>query len=136
MRSGLRIDGKTWEEFLRLVGVGVAIGCAAKKCGFSRSAVYYRRDHDEEFASALRDALEDSIDILDTKAFEVAVAGDADMIKFILRNRRRHVYGDKIAINPDNGPRMSDTELACRIASILASGGVSLEALLAQNQRQ
>lgn len=126
MRSGLRVDDEAWAEFLRQVGVGISIGNAARQCGFSRSAVYYRRDRDEQFAAALRDAMEDSIDMLDTRAYELALAGDTDLLKFILRTRRRHIYGDKVTLNGDVRPRVSDMELATWIVSILASTGTAL----------
>jgi len=59
-----------------------------------RATVYRHREQDEEFASQWKAAIQASVDELEHKAFQLALAGDSNLITFMLRCHKPEVYRD------------------------------------------
>jgi hypothetical protein len=101
----------------------VAGGCAA--AGVARTTAYRARQRDESFALAWSDVEEDVTDKLEGVALMLALAGDVNLLKFLLQARKPEVYRDRHVLEhtgPDNGPikveqfgdlsKLSDRDLA------------------------
>jgi hypothetical protein len=59
----------------------------------SRQAVYRWRDQDEEFKAAWIDAVETAMDVIETDAYKAAHESDVQQQQFLLKHRRKSVYG-------------------------------------------
>jgi hypothetical protein len=70
------------------------VQAACKSAGIARSRAYECRDADKRFAAAWQDALGASIDKLEHKAFQLAMAGDSTLITFMLRCHKPELYRD------------------------------------------
>ena len=72
-------------------------GEAAHKAGISRKTLYNWRDANPDFAEALADVDEGVTDLVEAAALRKAIRdGDTTMQIFLLKTRRRDVYGDRI----------------------------------------
>ena len=72
----------------------------------SRSRVptaYGLKKEDQEFDAAWVDAGENALDALETQLYDSALAGNSSDMQFILKHRRRKVYG-----NVDDRPQQPD----------------------------
>jgi hypothetical protein len=84
-----------WQRaFLKALRQTPNVQAAAKSAGVGRSHAYATRLNDEIFAAAWDDALGASIDKLEHKAFQLAMAGDSTLITFMLRCHKPSVYRD------------------------------------------
>ena len=84
-----------WEQrFLDALRKTPHIGLAAKAAGVSRETCYKHRRDNPLFAAAWQSALEESIDDLEAKAFDLALKDNVPLIQFLLKAHRRNVYGD------------------------------------------
>lgn len=84
------------EPFLELYRVRGVVSWAAREVGVSRQRVYAYRDVNPDFAVRMDAAAEEAIDVIEAKAVEVAVQEpNPQLLMFMLRNRRRAVYGDQ-----------------------------------------
>jgi hypothetical protein len=62
--------------------------------GIDRATAYRHRQEDEAFAEQWIDAIQASVDELEHKAFQLALAGDSNLITFMLRCHKPNVYRD------------------------------------------
>jgi hypothetical protein len=101
----------------------VAGGCA--QAGIARTTAYRARQRDESFALAWSDVEEDVTDKLEGVTLMLALAGDVNLLKFMLQARKPDVYRDRPVLEhtgPDDGPirveqfgdlsKLSDRDLA------------------------
>jgi hypothetical protein len=86
---------KSYLREVRETGV-LASGCRA--ADVSRQAALKWRDKSPAFRRACEDAVEEAMDRIEEKAFQLAIAGNARLIIFILKHRRREVYGDRVEV--------------------------------------
>lgn len=87
---------------------------AAHDAQINRTTAYRWRDADQDFAAAWDDLLETAWDRLEASAYERALDGDTTLTIFLLKNRRRSIYGDKQTLEhtgPAGGPIEQRTEL-------------------------
>lgn len=71
-------------------------GEAAKAAGISRKTLYNWRDANPDFAEALEDVDEGVTDLVESSALRKAIReGDTTMQIFLLKTRRRDIYGDR-----------------------------------------
>ena len=78
--------------FLKAFAESCNVSKACRSARVHRSTVYVRRRTDAEFADAWAVAESEALDRLEQRAYEMAEAGDRDMLKFWLRNRRPEVW--------------------------------------------
>jgi hypothetical protein len=81
-------------------------GVAARIVKIARCTAYGWRKEDEAFAAAWADAVETGLDVLETSVYDSALAGNSSDAQFILKHRRRDVYG-----NVDNSQAKSNFSL-------------------------
>jgi hypothetical protein len=95
-----RARTRVWRSrFLAALRQTPSVKHACKAAGVSRDTAYKHRLADNEFAEAWLDALGASVDELETKAFQLAMAGDSTLITFLLRCHKPEVYGDKSRVD-------------------------------------
>jgi hypothetical protein len=70
---------------------------AAQAADVGRRTVYNWREADPEFAQAMDDAHEDATDALEESGYRRAIGGDTTLTIFLLKGRRREVYGDRLS---------------------------------------
>jgi hypothetical protein len=75
-------------RFIAALAKGNAPAVAAQKVGVARSTTYNWRSEDEEFAAAWLDAVELSLDRLETRLYNSAMRGNSSDLQFILKWRR------------------------------------------------
>jgi hypothetical protein len=83
--------------------LGRSPGVAARNVGIARSTAYGWKKEDQEFDAAWVDAVETALDGLETQLYDSALAGNSSDAQFILKHRRREVYG-----NVGDRPQQSD----------------------------
>jgi hypothetical protein len=83
------------ESFLAALRLKGSVYHAAQTVKVGRGTVYAWRDADEEFAQAWDQALEDAYDALEESLYERGLKADTTAAIFILKGRRRKVFGDK-----------------------------------------
>lgn len=121
---------------LRTSGI---VSRSARECGISPGTVSRLREQSFDFNEAVEDAIEEAVDSLEEEAwrrardgvtepvyYQGARVGDVQkysdgLLQFLLKGRRRAVYGDKQEITgADGGPLMlDDTTRAARVSSLL-----------------
>jgi len=82
------------ERFLKQLALGCSPGAAARVVGIARSTAYGWKKEDQEFDAAWVDAVETALDLLETKLYDSGMAGNSSDAQFILKHRRREVYGN------------------------------------------
>lgn len=81
------------KKFLAALAAGMSPGCAAKECEISRTTAYNWKRDDEEFATLWVDAVETSLDRLETVMYQVALTPEGQKEReFQLRHRRPGTY--------------------------------------------
>lgn len=80
--------------FLEALYTHGVITHAAKQAGISRQMAYLERQHNEWFAKEWDAALERGIDALEDAAKVRAFEGSDTLLIFLLKSRRREIYGD------------------------------------------
>jgi hypothetical protein len=81
-------------RFLKQLALGQSPGVAARNVGIARSTAYGWKKEDQEFDAAWVDAVETALDALETQLYDSALAGNSSNAQFILKHRRREVYGN------------------------------------------
>jgi hypothetical protein len=81
------------ERFLEQVAKGLSPGAAARVGKIARSTAFGWKKDDPEFAEKWTDAVESGLDKLENSLYESALAGNSSAAQFILKHRRRDVYG-------------------------------------------
>lgn len=71
---------------------------AVQVVGVGRTTVYRWLEQDAEFAQAVADSHEDSVDMAETSAFKKALAGDSLLLMFYLKAHRPK-FRDKVMID-------------------------------------
>ena len=87
--------------FLKQLATGRSPGVAAENIKIARSSVYGWKAEDQEFDAAWKDAVETSLDKLETQLYDNALAGNSSDLQFALKHRRKAVYGN---ITEDRSP--------------------------------
>lgn len=115
---------------------------AAAAAGVDRSTVFRRRQDDEEFEAAVRDAMEAAADKLEAEARRRALEGTEEpvyqggvlvgtkrvysdsLMALLLKGRRKQVFSERTEITGANGgplkQEVDDTARAARIAQLVA----------------
>lgn len=92
-----RLSGQNPEElkekFLKALASGVTPTVAANAVGSCRSVVYRWRREDPKFAEEWVDAIEQGIDQVENSVYKNALKGISVDAHFILKSRRREIYG-------------------------------------------
>src|SRR5262245_54629185 len=109
------------EKFLEAMADGACAKHAAAAAGVTRQAAYLYRKQDDEFAKAWAEAEEEGCDELEREARRRAVEGvprpifldgqqvgveiqySDRLLEFLLKGRRREVFGDKTEVTGANG---------------------------------
>ena len=85
-----------WRKtFLSALAKTPSVKNACRAAAISRRCAYTHRKQDSEFAAAWLDAIQASVDELETRAFELAAKGDANLIQFLLRCHKPEIYRDR-----------------------------------------
>jgi hypothetical protein len=82
------------EHFLKQLALGCSPGVAARNLNIARSTAYGWKKEDQEFDAAWVDAVETALDRLETQLYNIAMNGNISAVLFILKHRRREVYGN------------------------------------------
>jgi hypothetical protein len=112
--SAKRRRGGHWKPaFLEFLRASASVTDSARGAGVSRRGTYKAREKDEEFREAWEDALEEATDALEAEARRRALEGVREpvfyqgkevgsvqrysdtLLIFLLKGRRREVFGDK-----------------------------------------
>lgn len=86
------------QKLLAKLAQGYSITTACKSENIGRRSYYEWREADPEFAKAADEAIECGIDLLEDEANRRAKGpmGSDTLLIFLLKSKRRAVYGDKI----------------------------------------
>ncbi len=100
---------KKAEAVLERLAHGNSIAASMRSISLPRHQYYHWREDHPEFAVAANDAIEQGIDRLEDEAMARASTPDGSdtMLIFMLKTRRREVYGDKWSgevTGKDGGP--------------------------------
>lgn len=128
--------------FLEHYAVLGIVSLAARAVEVTPGAVYALRARDAEFAFAYDEAAEAAADVMEAEARRRAVAGvdepvwhqgvmvgtqkrySDSLLQFLLKGRRRKVFGDKQEITGADGaplvPELDEDERARRVARLVA----------------
>jgi hypothetical protein len=84
---------KRWQQrFLRSLRACPNVTVACSAAHVSRQTAYRSRTDDAAFAEKWESALSVSVDKIEMKAFETALAGDPNLLQFMLRCHRPTIY--------------------------------------------
>jgi hypothetical protein len=98
---------------------------ALKRARIGRRTYYEWRDADPLFAQAVKDAIEEGLDALEDALIERGLANDTTAAIFMLKSRRRDIYGDKATVDL----RVTMREKVEQLASEL---GIPADTLMAE----
>jgi hypothetical protein len=90
------------QRFLAQLAKGKSPGVAARLVKIARCTAYGWKKEDEVFAAAWVDAVETGLDELETSVYASGLAGNSSDAQFILKHRRREVYGNTDNSQPNN----------------------------------
>jgi hypothetical protein len=93
-RARTRNTARWRSLFLQALRQTPSIKHACKAAGIVRTTAYKHRKEDQDFAAQWEDAIQASVDELEHKAFQLALAGDSNLITFMLRCHKPEVYRD------------------------------------------
>ena len=87
---------------------------ALAKAKFDRAWLKRLKAEDKAFLEAYRAIDREWVDKVERKAYDVAIAGDSAMMRFLLQSRRSAKYGQKskVDIKIEDISKLSDEELA------------------------
>src|SRR5829696_4601355 len=110
-----RRTGGHWKPtFLEFLRATANVSASARGVGISKQAAYKAREKDEEFREAWEDALDEATDALEAEARRRALEGVREpvfyqgkevgyiprysdtLLIFLIKGRRREVFGDKV----------------------------------------
>ena len=115
----------TYKKVLDAYAEKGTVTAACRCAGISRETFYRWLKEDPKFKAAVDDAYEQVTDDLEESALERAKK-DTTLTIFLLKGRKRGVYGDKQELSgPDGGPIQVDAiqKLDARIAAIAKRRG-------------
>jgi len=88
-----RARTRIWRAvFLKALAKAPNVTLAAKAAGVSARTAYNHRDDDPVFSEQWLDALNQSVDRVETRCFELAAEGEPRLIEFILKSFRPERY--------------------------------------------
>lgn len=98
---------KAWmPAFLAALSQSPNVTGAARLAGITRQHAYQTRDIDPAFKAAWDDAIEQAVDGLEDRAYTLAHAGlqgiSPVLLIFLLKGRRREIYGDQVKAQVDS----------------------------------
>ncbi len=93
-RSTQRRIERWQERFLDSLRAVPNITTACAAAGVSRQSAYRTRAEDSAFAERWQDVLDGSIDRLEQEAFARSLAGDSNLLQFMLRAHRPLIYNE------------------------------------------
>jgi hypothetical protein len=93
-RARTRNTARWQASFLRALRQVPSVKHACSAAGIDRATAYRHRKEDDAFAAKWEDAIQASVDELEHKAFQLALAGDSNLITFMLRCHKPEVYRD------------------------------------------
>ncbi len=79
------------------------VSLAAKSAAVSARTAYNHRDDDPVFAEQWLDALNQSVDVVEAKAFKLASEGEPRLIEFILKCHRPQIYRERTEVGVAGG---------------------------------
>jgi hypothetical protein len=85
--------------FLEALKAMPVVRLACEHAGISRKTAYKSRTEDAEFRTQWDDAIEDGIDIIEANCHAHARQGNERLMIFILKTRRRRLYGEKLDVD-------------------------------------
>jgi len=83
------------DKFIKALQKEPSVKNAAKSAGIDRTTAYKARLEDAEFAARWKDAIQHSVDDLETVAFKLATKGEPRLIEFLLRCHRPEIYRER-----------------------------------------
>ena len=105
---------RRWEEnFLRALALTCNVSASARQAGTTRKTAYEHRKKYAEFRKEWDSALEEAVDRLERKAYDIAYNGSEKLLMFFLTHRKPEVYGNKVAhehAGPGGGPIHTKTD--------------------------
>ena len=84
------------------------ISSSCEYADISRSGYYYWIKTDDEFRDRARDAEEKMLDMLESVAYKRAIDSSDTLLIFMLKSRRRNIYGDKLDVSADHTVKIED----------------------------
>jgi len=87
------------ERFLRAFSQIPHIGEACAAASISRNTYYRWLKEDEAFAEKAKEAEEYGLDELEAEAIRRAKEKSDVLLIFLLKSKRRHIFGDKLDLN-------------------------------------
>jgi hypothetical protein len=82
-------------KFIAALKQAPHVALACKAAGISRETAYKHRRDNPLFAAEWEAVLQESVDDLEAKAFELALRDNVPLIQFLLKAHRRNIYGDR-----------------------------------------
>jgi len=95
--------GRWRATFLKTLRKVPNITLACKAAGVSRRTCYDHRELDPKFAEAWDDALDQSVDRVETTCFKLASEGEPRLIEFILKAHRPDRYRERAELGVAGG---------------------------------
>lgn len=96
--SDRRNNDQVKADFLEALSKTLAVSPAARMARVSVDSIYRWEKEDQAFHDAWQRTISSCVDNVERTAYTMAVGGSEGMIKLILVNRRREVYGDKVSV--------------------------------------
>jgi hypothetical protein len=111
-RARARKPRRDWRKaFLAGFSMTGTVRGACAHAGIARSTAYRERQRDEGFALKWADLEQEVTDRLESRAVELALAGEVRLIEFLLKARRPDIYREHHTLEhtgPDGGPVVPD----------------------------
>lgn len=89
------------ETFIAALRIQPNVSAASRLAGFGRSAVYAWRDDDPDFAAEWDEAIEESVDGLESVAWERALDNSDRMLEILLKAHRPEKYVERRLLGSD-----------------------------------
>lgn len=111
--TGRKPDASWHDRFIEILGASCNVTLAAEGAGVCRATAYQHRDLFPEFAKRWSDAEERAVDLLEEEAWKRAKTQSDTLMIFLLKGRRRHLYGESIE---HRVKKLTDEELIAQAA--------------------
>jgi hypothetical protein len=115
------------KAFLDQFAIYGNISTAAQRAGCERRTIYKWQEHDDEFASAFREAELQATEALEAEARTRALLGSDTLLIFLLKARAPEKYRDRYDVTSGGQPIQAahaslDTLIVERLAAMAARG--------------
>ena len=99
-RGATAKSANEWQPvFIEALKAMPVVRLACEHAGISRKTAYKTRTEDADFRAIWDDAIEDGIDMIEAQCHALARQGNERLMVFILRTRRRRLYGEKLDLD-------------------------------------